>query len=119
MFHEPTAEHWTNRGSDRGKSRPRSDRFTALVFVKRRTDQRETSRHKEGTADSLHCASDDQLFDVGGEPAECGGDGKDDDADIEDATTSVTIAERTTDEQECGKKERVSFNDPLYSDRGG
>src|SRR5215216_6004473 len=119
MLNEPAAEHWSDRRSDRRKSRPRSYRFAALFFVKGRTDQCETSRHQEGAADSLHCASNDQLFDVGGKTAESRGDGEDHDADIEDTPPAITIAERTTDEQECGKKEGVRFNDPLYSDRGG
>src|ERR1041385_1018868 len=119
MFHQPAAEHWSNRGSNRGKSRPRSDRFTTLVFVEGSADEGETSRHEQCAADSLHCASDDQLLDVRSKAAERGGNREDHDADVEDATASIAIAERTADEQQRGEKERVSLDDPLYTDRGG
>src|ERR1051325_11169970 len=104
MFDKPAAEHWSDRGSDRGKSGPRANRFATFVFVERRADERETSGHEQCAADSLHCASDDQLFDVRGKTAERGRDREDHDADVEDATASITIAERTADEQERGEK---------------
>lgn len=76
-------------------------------------DQGETARCREGPADTLQRTSGDQNLDVRCQRADDGGERERRDPAAEHQTPPEDIAERSADQNERRKKERVTFDDPL------
>src|SRR5437870_13479067 len=119
MLDQPSAEHGPDSCSDRAKTRPGSNRATAFVLRKRAADNGETARDKKRRAQSLKCAGGNQLMNVRDKSASRRRQGEDGHTDQKNVSASVAVAERTTDEEERGEQEGISFDHPLHVHRGG
>jgi hypothetical protein len=69
VIHDPSAEQRAERRRHCRKSRPGADRLAALAFIERRTDDRERTRDQQRRARALDGARNNQLRDVGAQPA--------------------------------------------------
>src|SRR6266550_3193406 len=118
LLDQPSPHYRTDRRGDRSKTRPRADRAATIFFAERGADDGKTSRYEKSAARALDRASEDQFVNVTRESAPQRGERKDCHAEDKDATSSVTISQRTSQEQECRKQQRIGFDDPLNIDNG-
>ena len=113
VFDQPAAEHRTDCGGDCGKGGPGSDGAASLSRVKRGADEGQTAGDKQGCADALQAAGEDERGHGRSEPAPDGGKGEEEHSGDKDFSAPVEIAERAAQEQKGREQECVGLNDPL------
>ncbi len=115
-LHQPAAEERPDRTRDPAEPGPCPDCGRAVRTVERRRDDREAARREQRPADALCRPRGDEQLDVRGEPAGERGQREPDHADDEDPPTSEMVAQRATEQDERGERERVGVDGPLQVD---
>ena len=109
--HPPTKGPAARRNAH--EPRPCTDRAPSILLADRRRKQGQAARHEQGGSDSLEGSGRDEGLGRRSNPTQGGRHRERTDADHEDATTPVLVAERASEEQEGGEGHEVGVEHPL------
>src|SRR5579859_7029334 len=107
MLNQPAAENGSNRGGDRGKTRPCADRLAPVLIVERCTDNGEASRYKQGSSHSLNASGNEQLIDVRSRAASGRSGGEDPHTNHEDQTAANHVAQGASDKNQRSQEQTI------------
>ncbi len=113
VFDERPADYRTSRRSQSAETRPCADRRPPFVFRESRADNGETARHEQRGAHALDAARDDKLLNVRRQAAPDGRQRKERNTGGIYTFAPVAITERSSRQQQRGKKQRVGLDHPL------
>lgn len=116
---EPAADERADRRSDATEARPHADGPRSLVGMKAGLDDGERARRQQRAADTLQGTREDQHSCGRRETAQQRAEREPDHPDDEDPAAAVTVAERATQENQPGQRDRVRVTDPLQGRQWG